>query len=112
MASFQLVENIDGYRNVLKLQNIGIQRLGRCTHSRNRIELNSGNKNVCAQNEVKCGYKIQIHILNCHVSPGLAQPVNRAASTTDITARTLGNDNNAISPRIRSPYKSWFSAMY
>ena len=26
MASFQLVENIDGYRPVLKLQNIGIEK--------------------------------------------------------------------------------------
>ena len=29
-----------------------------------------------------CGYKIQIQIFNCQISPGLTQPVNRVASTT------------------------------
>ena len=35
------------------------------------------------------GYKIQIQIFNCQISPGLIQPVNRVVSTTDIHGKNL-----------------------
>ena len=39
-------------------------------------------KTVCNSINFWGGYKIQIQIFNCQISPGLIQPVNRVASTT------------------------------
>ena len=54
----------------------------RATHSQSRNKPNKWNKNFKLHDVIKCGYKIQNQIFNCQISPGLAQPVNRVASTS------------------------------
>ena len=44
---------------------------------------------------VKCGYKIGVYIFNCQISPGLAQPVNQAASITE-SDNVITTQNYAI----------------
>ena len=62
------------------------KRLGRGTHSQNRNEPNSRTFSKLFPH-----YKFQIQRFNCKISPGLAQLVNRAASTTgyDSTNKAL-----------------------
>ena len=43
-----------------------------------------------------CGYKTQIQIFNCQISPGLTQPVNRVASTTVIYFAKLETGSTEI----------------
>ena len=69
------------------------KRLGSGTHLRNRNQQNSQNKHFF---HIKwfCRYKIQIQIFSCQVSPGLAQPGNRAASTTEIPVVSDNSSSN------------------
>ena len=59
------------------------KRLGRGTHSQNRNEPNAQNKNFFRIKYVKVLLQNSNSDMQLAISPSLAQPVNRAASTTE-----------------------------
>ena len=73
------------------LQNIGIEKAWTCTHSRNWHEPNARNKNLFRIKWINATVLILVWVQNlnsdiqCQISPGLTQPVNPIASTTDFS---------------------------